>query len=72
MPKRTNAFQRLVFLIKQQVADDAEVTESIGPRACAHGDLYTTGAGASEGQSREGALRLDPPWTTLHHSAILL
>ncbi|MDQ3684397.1 MAG: hypothetical protein M3430_02180 [Acidobacteriota bacterium] len=28
MPKRTNDFQRLIFLIKQQVADDAEVTES--------------------------------------------
>lgn len=28
MPKRSNQFQRLVFLVKQQVAADAEVTES--------------------------------------------
>lgn len=28
MPKRSNEFQKLVFLVKQQVASDAEVTES--------------------------------------------
>lgn len=28
MPRRSNQFQRLIFLVKQQVAGDAEVTES--------------------------------------------